>query len=77
MKTSMNVLLGAVTLGTAMFVSGFVFPRRRLVRDDVIVGLVPMTVGRDGRFLDAPSPEALGHRLGKRDGREQQSHNQD
>jgi hypothetical protein len=46
------VLDGIVqTAGAAMFVSGFAFPNRRLVRDDVTVGVVPVTLGRDGHGL--------------------------
>jgi hypothetical protein len=39
------------TGGAVMFVSGFMFPKKRLLRDDVTVGMVPMTVGRDGHGL--------------------------
>jgi hypothetical protein len=39
------------TGGAVMFVSGFTFPKKRLLRDDVTVGMVPMTVGRDGHGL--------------------------
>lgn len=39
------------TAGGAMFISGFAFPRKRLVRSDVTVGVTPARVGRDGYGL--------------------------
>ena len=34
--------------GAAMFLAGFLVPRKRLVRRDVVVGLLPMKVGEAG-----------------------------
>jgi hypothetical protein len=39
------------TAGAVMFVLGFTNPSKRLVRDDVTVGVAPMTLGRDGHGL--------------------------
>ena len=41
------------TAGAAMFVAGIAFPRKRLVRNDVTVSLVPAQLGRDGYGLGA------------------------
>ena len=41
------------TAGTAMFVAGFMVPRKRLVREDVTVSLAPTPLGRDGYGLGA------------------------
>lgn len=48
------VLDGLVqTAGALMFVSGFAFPRTRLVRQDVTLSLLPTTLGRDGYGIGA------------------------
>ena len=41
------------TAGAAMFVAGFMLPRKRLVREDVTVSLAPTPLGRDGYGLGA------------------------
>jgi hypothetical protein len=41
------------TAGAIMFVSGFAFPRTRLVRQDVTLSLLPTTLGRDGYGIGA------------------------
>ena len=41
------------TAGAMMFVSGFAFPRTRLVRQDVTLSLLPTTLGRDGYGIGA------------------------
>jgi hypothetical protein len=51
---SVLVLDGIVqTAGAIMFVSGFAFPRTRLVRKDVTLSFLPTTVGRDGYGIGA------------------------
>jgi len=51
---SILVLDGLVqTAGAAMFVAGLAIPRKRLVRTDVSVGLVPTPLGHDGYGLGA------------------------
>lgn len=48
------VLDGLVqSAGATMLVIGLLVPRKRLVRDDVTLGLVPATLGRDGYGLGA------------------------
>lgn len=39
------------TAGVVMFISGFAFPRKRLVQTHVTVGAAPVRVGRDGYGL--------------------------
>ena len=41
------------TAGAAMFIAGIAFPRKRLVRKDVTVSLVPAQLGREGYGLGA------------------------
>jgi hypothetical protein len=41
------------TAGATMFVLGMAFPRKRLVREDVSVSLVPAQLGRDGYGIGA------------------------
>jgi hypothetical protein len=41
------------TAGTAMFVVGLAFPRKRLVREDVTVSFAPTPMGRDGYGIGA------------------------
>ncbi len=51
---AMLVLDGLVqSAGAAMFILGIAVPRKRLVREDVTLGLVPTTLGRDGYGLGA------------------------
>jgi hypothetical protein len=48
------VLDGIVqTAGAAMFISGFAFPRARLIRNDVTVSFVPTTFGNGGYGVGA------------------------
>lgn len=48
------VLDGLVqSAGAAMLIIGIAVPRKRLVRDDVTLGFVPTTLGRDGYGLGA------------------------
>jgi hypothetical protein len=41
------------TTGAAMFIAGFAFPRKRLVRDDVTVSFAPTPMGQRGYGLGA------------------------
>lgn len=43
----------AQTAGAVMFITGFAFPRKRLMRGDVTVSFAPSPVGRDGYGLGA------------------------
>jgi hypothetical protein len=51
---SVLVLDGIVQVaGATMFIAGFAFPRTRLVRNDVVVSVVPTTFGNGGYGIGA------------------------